>query len=52
MNINPDLIAEKITTKTKAIIPVHIYGSPCNMDAILKIAENSNLYVIEDFAQA
>lgn len=52
MNINPALIPEKISSKTKAIMPVHIYGLPCNMDAIMKIAKENNLYVVEDFAQA
>jgi len=52
MNINPTLILDKITPRTKAIIPVHIYGLPCDMDAILSIAKERNLYVIEDFAQA
>jgi dTDP-4-amino-4,6-dideoxygalactose transaminase len=52
MNINPALIAEKITAKTKAIIPVHMYGLPCNMDTIMKIANDHKLFVVEDFAQA
>jgi len=51
-NINPDLIEEKITEKTKAIIPVHLYGQPAEMDKILDIAKRYNLYVIEDSAQA
>ncbi len=50
--INPDLIEGAITPKTKAIIPVHIYGQSCNMDAIMKIANKNNLKVIEDCAQA
>lgn len=41
-----------ITSKTKAIIPVHLYGQPCNMDEILEIAEKYDLYVIEDACQA
>jgi len=45
-------IEEKITSKTKAIIPVHLYGHPAEMDSILKIAKNYNLYIIEDCAQA
>lgn len=52
MNINPELIEAKISKKTKAIMPVHIYGLPCNMDAIRKIAKKHNLYIVEDFAQA
>lgn len=51
-NINPEKIAEKITIKTKAIIPVHLYGQPCDMDPIMDIAKSHKLYVIEDCAQA
>ena len=51
-NIDPTKIEEKITEKTKAIMPVHIFGQPCDMDAINKIAKKHNLYVIEDAAQA
>jgi dTDP-4-amino-4,6-dideoxygalactose transaminase len=51
-NINPQLIEEKINSRTKAILPVHLYGNPCNMDEILKIASKYNLKVIEDCAQA
>lgn len=51
-NINPTLIEEKITSKTKAIMIVHLYGKPCNMDEIMEIAERYNLPVIEDCAQA
>ena len=50
--IDPDLIEDAITPKTKAIIPVHIYGQPCDMDAIMEIANKNNLKVIEDCAQA
>ena len=50
--INPNLITESITPKTKAIIPVHIYGQPCDMDSIMAIAKERNLKVIEDCAQA
>ncbi len=50
--INPDLIEEKITVNTKAIIPVHLYGQPCDMDKIIDIAKRHNLFVIEDVAQA
>lgn len=52
LNINPALIEEKITKKTKAIIVVHIYGHPVEMDPILKIAKKHNLYVVEDAAEA
>lgn len=51
-NINPALIEEKITDKTKAIMPVHLYGQPCDMDPIMSVAKKHNLYVIEDCAQA
>lgn len=51
-NINPKKIEEKITKKTKAIIPVHLYGLPCEMDKIMEIAKKHNLYVIEDAAEA
>jgi len=50
--ISPDEIEKAITSKTKAIIPVHIYGQPCDMDRIMKIADAHNLYVIEDCAEA
>ncbi len=51
-NLNPDLIESAITSKTKAIMPVHLYGQPCDMSPILQLAEKYNLYVIEDAAQA
>ena len=51
-NINPALIEEKITEKTKAIMPVHLYGQACDMDPIMAIAKKYNLYVVEDCAQA
>jgi perosamine synthetase len=51
-NMNPALIEEKITSKTKAIMPVHIYGHPCDMDPILAVAKKHNLIVIEDAAEA
>ena len=50
--INPEKIENKIGKRTKAIIPVHLYGHPCDMDAIMKIAKKHNLYVIEDCAEA
>ncbi len=52
MNIDPERIREKITPKTKAIIPVHIAGQACDMDAIMKIAKEHNLFVLEDAAHA
>lgn len=51
-NINPRLIEEKITSRTKAIIAVHLYGQCCDMDPILQIAKKHHLKVIEDAAQA
>jgi len=51
-NMNPSLIEEAITPRTKAIIPVHLYGQMCDMDPIMEIAKRHNLYVIEDAAQA
>lgn len=59
VDINPDTycidasrIEEKITEKTKVLLPVHLYGHPCDMDKILKIAQKYNLIVIEDCAQS
>ena len=51
-NINPELIQEKITRRTKAIIPVHLYGQCCEMDEIINIAKKNNLFIVEDNAQA
>ena len=51
-NIDIELIESKITERTKAILPVHLYGRPCNMTAIMEIARKYNLKVIEDCAQA
>ena len=51
-NISPDSVAEKITERTKAVMPVHLYGQCADMDAILKTAKAHNLAVIEDGAQA
>jgi len=51
-NIDVDKIEEKITSKTKAIIPVNIYGHPCDMNKIMDIAKKHNLYVIEDCAES
>jgi dTDP-4-amino-4,6-dideoxygalactose transaminase len=50
--LNPDLIPEKITSKTKAILAVHLYGQLAEMDAINEIARQNNLIVVEDAAQA
>lgn len=59
VDINPDTfnmdvtkIEGLVTPKTKAILPVHLYGQPCDMDAIMDIAKRYNLYVIEDCCQA
>ncbi|WP_426485971.1 DegT/DnrJ/EryC1/StrS family aminotransferase [Flavobacterium sp. 2] len=51
-SINPDLIEEKITSKTKAILPVHLYGQLAEVDKINEIAEKYNLIVVEDCAQS
>lgn len=51
-NIDPAKIEEKITKKTKAIIPVHLFGHPCDMDLIMDIAKEHGLFVIEDAAEA
>jgi len=50
-NLDPDLIEAAITPKTKAIMPVHLFGHPCDMDAIMAIAKKHNVAVIEDNAQ-
>jgi perosamine synthetase len=50
--IDPARIEEAITPKTRAIIPVHLYGHPCDMDPIMDIARRHNLYVVEDAAEA
>jgi dTDP-4-amino-4,6-dideoxygalactose transaminase len=52
MLIDPKLIEEKITKRTKVIIPVHLYGRRCNMTAIMKIAKKHNLKVLEDVSEA
>ncbi len=51
-NIDPDLIEQKITPRTKAIIPVHLYGHPCRMDEIAAIARRHGLLIVEDCCQA
>lgn len=51
-NINCDEIEKKITSKTKAILVVHLYGQPANMDKIMKLAKKYSLRVVEDCAQA
>jgi len=51
-NIDINKIEEKITSRTRAIMPVHIYGHPCDMDPITKIAKKYGLYIVEDAAEA
>jgi len=51
-NIDPDLVLKAVASDTKAIIPVHLFGRPCEMDHIMEIAEKHHLYVIENVAQA
>ena len=50
--LDPEKVERAITPRTKAIIPVHLFGHPCDMDAIMNIAKRYNLYVIEDAAEA
>ena len=52
MNIDVDLIESKITEKTKAILAVHLYGNPCDMEKLIEICNKHNLYLIEDAAEA
>lgn len=52
LNIDPEKIEEAITRNTRAILPVHVFGQPCKMDAIMDIAEDNNLSVIEDACEA
>src|SRR5256885_8877601 len=51
-NIDADSLRKAITPKTKAIVPVHLYGQSCDMEAIMQIANEHNLFVIEDNAQS
>jgi len=51
-NMDIDQIEERITNRTRAIMPVHIYGHPCDMDPIMKLARKYGLYVLEDAAEA
>ncbi|MDN5310226.1 MAG: perosamine synthetase [Methanolobus sp.] len=50
--LDPDLVAEKITPRTKAIMPVHLYGHPADMDAMRDLAEDKHLLLIEDACQS
>ena len=51
-NIDPSDVAEKITAKTKALIPVHLFGQPANMDTLMEIAQDNGIALVEDAAQA
>src|SRR6478609_9172253 len=51
-NINPFGIEDAITSRTRAILPVHVFGRPCEMDPILSLARHYGLYVIEDACEA
>jgi dTDP-4-amino-4,6-dideoxygalactose transaminase len=51
-NIDPEDVIKKITSKTKAIIPVHLYGQSADMEPLMKIAKEKNIFIIEDAAQA
>jgi len=51
-NINPDLVRQAITPKTRAVIPVHLFGQPADMDPLLELAKENHLYIIEDNAQS
>ncbi|MBI3315945.1 MAG: DegT/DnrJ/EryC1/StrS family aminotransferase [Candidatus Omnitrophica bacterium] len=51
-NLDPSQIASKITSRTKAIVPVHLFGLACDMDAIMVVAKKHGLFVVEDAAQA
>lgn len=51
-NITAEVIEKAITSKTRAIVPVHLYGQSCDMEPIMELAKKNNLYVIEDNAQA
>jgi len=52
LNLNPSIVRKKITKKTKAILPVHVFGHPADMDPIVEVAEKHGIYIIEDAAHA
>lgn len=52
LNIDPTLIEKKITPKTKAILPVHLFGHPVDLDPLIEVAEKHGLYVVEDAAES
>ena len=51
-NLDPARIEEAVTDRTKAVVPVHLYGQPCDMDASTGVADRYGLFVVEDNAQA
>ena len=51
-NLDPELVEAKVTPRTRAIMPVHLYGCPAEMNPLMALAEKYNLKVIEDAAQA
>lgn len=51
-NISPESVREAITPRTRAIVPVHVYGHPCDMDALAQVAGEHGLYLVEDAAEA
>lgn len=51
-NVTPEIVEKAITPKTKAIVPVHLFGQSCDMEPIMEVAKKHNLYVVEDNAQA
>jgi len=51
-NLDPELISKALTSKTRAIVPVHLFGRPCDMDTVVETADRHGLYVVEDVAQA
>ena len=52
LNLDPNLLSEKITSRTKAILVVHLFGHPVDMDPVNEVAKKFNLFVVEDCAQA
>lgn len=52
LNIDPEKVAQAVTSRTRAMMPVHLYGHPCEMDSLLSVASRNNLCVLEDAAHA
>lgn len=52
LDIDPDQVARAVTSRTRAVMPVHLYGHPCDMDALLDIAARHHLHILEDAAHA